>query len=40
MHKLLLGTCMGAAATLVVGVACANEELIKLSQDPSDGHAG
>ena len=33
MHKLLLGTCMGAAATLVVGVACANEELIKLSQD-------
>jgi len=36
MRKVLLATCLGSAAALVVGSASANEELIKMSQNPKD----
>src|SRR5262245_61960046 len=36
MHTLLLSTCCGVAALLAGGVASANEELNKMSQDPRD----
>jgi lanthanide-dependent methanol dehydrogenase len=34
MRRLLVGTCLSAAAMVAAGSAYANEELIKLSQDP------
>ncbi|KRR17039.1 lanthanide-dependent methanol dehydrogenase XoxF5 [Bradyrhizobium retamae] len=36
MRKVLSAACLGAMATFVVGVAYANEELIKMSQNPKD----
>ncbi|WOH48523.1 lanthanide-dependent methanol dehydrogenase XoxF5 [Bradyrhizobium sp. sBnM-33] len=36
MRKVLSAACLGAMATFVVGVAHANEELIKMSQNPKD----
>src|SRR5262249_7231566 len=36
MCNLLLNTCFGAAAVLAAGAANANEELIKMSQNPKD----
>jgi glucose dehydrogenase len=35
MRKLLLASCFGAAALFTAGYAVANEELIKLSADPT-----
>ena len=35
MRNLLINTCFGAAV-LVAGAATANEELIKMSQNPKD----
>jgi lanthanide-dependent methanol dehydrogenase len=34
MRRLLVGTCLGSAAMVAAGSAYANDELIKLSQDP------
>ena len=34
MRRLLVGTCLSTAALVAAGAAYANEELIKLSQDP------
>jgi PQQ-dependent dehydrogenase (methanol/ethanol family) len=34
MRRLLVGTCLSTAALVAAGSSCANEELIKLSQDP------
>ena len=36
MRKVLLGTCLGAVAALAAGAANANDELIKMSQNPKD----
>ena len=36
MRKVLLATCLGSAAALAVGSASANDELIKMSQNPKD----
>jgi lanthanide-dependent methanol dehydrogenase len=36
MRKVLFATCLGAMAASTVGVAYANEELIKMSQNPKD----
>jgi PQQ-dependent dehydrogenase (methanol/ethanol family) len=36
MRKVLSAACLGAMATFVVGIAYANEELIKMSQNPKD----
>ena len=36
MRKVLLATCLGSAAALAVGGASANDELIKMSQNPKD----
>jgi len=36
MRSYLLTSCLGAVAFLAVGAANANEELIKLSQNPGD----
>ena len=36
MRKFLLTTCFGAAAALAAGTAYANDELIKMSQNPKD----
>ena len=36
MRKVLSAACLGAMATFAVGVAYANEELIKMSQNPKD----
>ncbi len=36
MHKLLLTTCLGAVAAVAAGAAYANEELIKMSQNPKE----
>src|SRR5216117_13667 len=36
MRNLMLNTCFSAAAVLVAGAANANEELIKMSQNPKD----
>ena len=36
MHKVLLATCLGSAAALIVGSASANETLVKMSQNPQD----
>ena len=41
MRKVLSAACLGAMATFAVGVAYANEELIKMSQNPKGlGDAG
>jgi PQQ-dependent dehydrogenase (methanol/ethanol family) len=36
MRKLLLSTCLGAAAVFAAGSAYANQELMKMSQNPKD----
>jgi lanthanide-dependent methanol dehydrogenase len=36
MRKVLSAACLGAMATFVAGIAYANEELIKMSQNPKD----
>jgi lanthanide-dependent methanol dehydrogenase len=36
MRKVLSAACLGAVATFAVGVAYANDELIKMSQNPKD----
>ncbi len=36
MRKVLLSTCLGAAAMFAAGSAYANQELIKMSQNPKD----
>lgn len=36
MRKVLLATCLGSVAALAVGSASANDELIKMSQNPKD----
>ena len=36
MRNFLLTTCFGAAAVFAAGVAHANDELIKMSQNPKD----
>jgi PQQ-dependent dehydrogenase (methanol/ethanol family) len=36
MRNLLLTTCLGAVAAVAAGAACANEELIKMSQNPKE----
>src|ERR1035437_5089077 len=36
MRKVLLATCLGAIAAFAAGAANANDELIKLSQNPKD----
>ena len=36
MRNLLLTTCLGAVAALAAGAAQANDELIKMSQNPKD----
>ena len=36
MRKVLLATFLGSAAALAVGTASANDELIKMSQNPKD----
>src|SRR6516165_9996905 len=36
MRKVLLATLLGSAAALAVGTASANEELIRMSQNPKD----
>ena len=36
MRKLLFATCLGSMAAFTVGSAVANEELIKMSQNPKD----
>jgi len=36
MRKVLLATCLGSAAALAAGGASANDELIKMSQNPKD----
>lgn len=36
MHKVLLASCLGATAVLAAGAAIANDELIKMSQNPKD----
>ena len=36
MRKVLLATCLGSIAAFTVGAAVANEELIKMSQNPKD----
>jgi PQQ-dependent dehydrogenase (methanol/ethanol family) len=36
MRKVLLSTCLGAAALFAAGGAYANQELMKMSQDPKD----
>ena len=36
MRKVLLATCLGATAAFAAGAANANDELIKMSQNPKD----
>src|ERR1035437_8047879 len=36
MRKVLLATCLGAIASFAAGAANANDELIKMSQNPKD----
>ena len=36
MRKVLSAACLGAMATFAAGVASANDELIKMSQNPKD----
>ena len=36
MRKVLLATCLGSLAALTAGAAIANDELIKMSQNPKD----
>ena len=36
MRNFLTSTCLGAAAVFAAGAANANEELIKMSQNPKD----
>jgi len=36
MHKYLLASCLSAAALIAAGGAYANEELVKMSQNPKD----
>src|SRR5580658_3014747 len=36
MRNLLLATCLGAVASVIAGAASANDELMKLSQNPND----
>ena len=36
MHKFLLSTCLGVVAAFAAGAAHANDELIKMSQNPKD----
>jgi hypothetical protein len=36
MRKVLLATCLGTMAASAAGVAIANDELIKMSQNPKD----
>ena len=36
MRNFLLTTCFGTAAALAAGAAYANDELIKMSQNPKD----
>jgi hypothetical protein len=36
MRKVLMATYLGSAAMLAVGSASANDELIKMSQNPKD----
>ena len=36
MRKVLLSTCLGAAALFAAGSAYANQELMKMSQNPKD----
>src|SRR5712675_3130668 len=36
MRKVLLATCLGAVAAFTAGAAVANDELIKMSQNPKD----
>jgi glucose dehydrogenase len=36
MRKVLLATCLGSIAAFTVGNALANDELIKMSQNPKD----
>ena len=36
MRKVLLATCVGAVAAFTAGAATANDELIKLSQNPKE----
>ena len=36
MRKVLIATCLGAMALFAAGAANANEELIKMSQNPKD----
>jgi len=36
MHKILLSACLGAVAAFAAGPAYANDELIKMSQNPKD----
>ncbi|HLQ89419.1 MAG TPA: PQQ-dependent dehydrogenase, methanol/ethanol family, partial [Xanthobacteraceae bacterium] len=36
MRKVLLATCLGAVAAFTAGAAIANDELIKLSQNPKE----
>ena len=36
MRKVLLATCLGSIAAFTVGAAVANDELIKMSQNPKD----
>ena len=36
MRKVLFATCLSTVATFAAGAASANEELIKMSQNPKD----
>ena len=36
MRKVLLATCLGSIAAFTVGAAVANDDLIKMSQNPKD----
>ena len=36
MRKVLLAACLGSAAAFTAGAAVANDELIKMSQNPKD----
>ena len=36
MRKVLLAACLGSAAAFTAGAALANDELIKMSQNPKD----
>ena len=36
MRKVLSAACLGAVAAFATGVAYANDELIKMSQNPKD----